>query len=740
MAIVQVLMKGNFQIDSGEKLQQLGSLVAGVSASTITNIDASQLLQTSKNQVFITNIMTAPQIIQQTFVNQIITVNSQPVTLLENVPDTLATGIPRTYLSGFSQETVVVEKINRKSWKYEQAVLFFDTVANGFSDPNVISSSVLQGFTCTRVQTFAKVKVKNLIKACRRGGVNKVVLRESQLTCMYNYIKDDDPGSFLEYPPDMLLYYDYEKVPQGSCRGYFTEIGAANFDVLSESLIDKKITLLDNAKNCLGITGTTISGGNIEVLGNMCCTLDGSYINNSDSLILEKLKNCNDLSDTQIKSIEYVLLAGNTKYGQPSTWNSQTLEKLDSLPLYMTSTFWSKFSSREIKKFLKSFLKARRKDRTERRKLKKLFNALTRSSRSKRAAVSECTVGMITQVTISDDAFPFGYDFSTFNICLTATTVKDNLAALTGKVYDDPFQRVILDKLNQAYPTGIPDEQVQVLGSVSRVALADDISKWNVTKIDTLAALMNPDDGQWEPDKSRAIITKYLNTAGNTLGTAELNSIGGPNLCSLDASVLKGINPDSLRNANPLTISNCTTEKKKELFSVANNAFSNRNAISVTVYQLMQPYLDGAPLDYIVSLSTSNVSMDMLTFTSLDENVIMALTVNHVKGLLGRNLPDLKTYENQTVVANWISGQFRSDLNTLGLNLVGGKPDTVPTGVGVINTTATATVTTGSSTTVVTGTTNSTTASGHGGESTKSTHVLHGLLLAMALTALQILQ
>ncbi|KAG7492035.1 hypothetical protein MATL_G00009900 [Megalops atlanticus] len=626
MAIVQALMKGNFQIDSGEKLQQLGSLVAGVSASTITNIEASQLLQTSKNQVFITNIMTAPQIIQQTFVNQIITVNSQPVTLLENVPDTLATEIPRTHLSGFSQETVVVEKINRKSWKYEQAVLFFDTVANGLSDPNRISTSVLQGFTCTRVQTITKVKVRNLIKACRRGGVNKVVLQESQLTCMYNYIKDDDPGSFLEYPPDMLLYYNYENVPQGSCRGYFTEIGAANFDVLSEALIDNKVTLLDNAKNCLGITGTNISRGNVEVLGNMCCILDGSYIENSDSLILEKLKNCNGLSDTQITSTEKVLLAGNSKYGPPSTWNSQTLKDLDSLPLYMTSTFWSNFSSREIRKFLKSFLKARRKDKTEKKKLKKLFKALTRSLRSKRAAVSECTVGIITQVTISDDAFPFGYDLSQFNICLTATTVKDNLAAISGKIDDDAFQSVILDKLNQAYPTGIPDEQVQVLGSVSRVASADDISKWNVTKIDTLAGLMIPADGEWEPDKSKAIITKYLSTAGNSLGTAELNSIGGTNLCSLDASVLKGINPSSLRNANALTLSNCTTEKKKELFSVANNAFSNRNAISVTAYQLIRTYLGGAPLDYIVRLSTSNVSMDMLTFTSLDENVIMALT------------------------------------------------------------------------------------------------------------------
>lgn len=50
----------------------------------------------------------------------------------------------------------------------------------------------------------------------------------------------------------------------------------------------------------------------------------------------------------------------------------------------------------------------------------------------------------------------------------------------------------------QASPSGVSDNKLQLLHSVSRVASLDDISKWSVTKIDTLAALMNPDDGPWE--------------------------------------------------------------------------------------------------------------------------------------------------------------------------------------------------------------------------------------------------
>lgn len=47
--------------------------------------------------------------------------------------------------------------------------------------------------------------------------------------------------------------------------------------------------------------------------------------------------------------------------------------------------------------------------------------------------------------------------------------------------------------------------------------------------------------------KARAIIYKYLNVSGNSLGTRELNAIGGPNLCSLDVDVLRTISPASLR-------------------------------------------------------------------------------------------------------------------------------------------------------------------------------------------------
>lgn len=59
-------------------------------------------------------------------------------------------------------------------------------------------------------------------------------------------------------------------------------------------------------------------------------------------------------------------------------------------------------------------------------------------------------MGIITQVTISDTTFPFNYyDINQFNCCLTAATVKDNLAAITQKVDQLDYLSIVLSKLQE---------------------------------------------------------------------------------------------------------------------------------------------------------------------------------------------------------------------------------------------------------------------------------------------------
>ncbi|XP_067232113.1 mesothelin-like protein [Chanodichthys erythropterus] len=619
---------------------------------------------------------------------------------MTNVPNEMAVQIPRNFLSIPTDLNLnVVKQFNNKKWKSEQAVLFFDTVANAFDQPDDLSVEILQGFTCSRVQTFTQTKIRGLIKACRRrAGRPKVVLSETQLTCMYNLVKKESPVDFESYHPDMLLYYNYEAINKTTCQAYFTQVGAADLSIFSSTLRGRRDLLWSKYIDCFGISGTSIPKQNLTVLGNLACAANSTFITNSDPEILENLKKCNDLSDGQISAMEAVVMKGASKYGPTSTWNQKTLGDLGILPLYFSQAFWNIFKENDLRQFLKTFLKSMRERNTPKPQLKKLFKAIILPAAvAKRATCSKET---ITDVIISDDAFPFGYNEDQFRNCLNADVVRDNLASLCEKIEDSAFQRIILDKLNEISPNGLSEDQVQVLKSVSRNATIDEISKWNITKADTLAALMNANDGEWSSAQSKQIITKYL-SANNTLTATDLSMVKGPNLCSLDISTLSTILTESIRDADALNVTKCSSANKKALFTIANKAFpmpSVRASSSVlSVYQLIEPYLGGADLIYLRNLSSYNVSMSMATFINLDPSVITNLTVQDVMSLLGSNLQDLKTFENEPAVRNWISTQFQSELDKLGLGLTGGKADpttTVPTTITTVKTTVASTAAT----------------------------------------------
>jgi len=83
----------------------------------------------------------------------------------------------------------------------------------------------------------------------------------------------------------------------------------------------------------------------------------------------------------------------------------------------------------------------------------------------------------------------------------------------TGKPLSNipSLMSVLPRSLTQAYGAGasIPEAQVQVLGPASRTATADDVSVWNITEVDTLAALMSSADGNWEDP---ALVSKDANS------------------------------------------------------------------------------------------------------------------------------------------------------------------------------------------------------------------------------------
>lgn len=64
-----------------------------------------------------------------------------------------------------------------------------------------------------------------------------------------------------------------------------------------------------------GIRSTNLTADDISVLGNMTCTLDASYIQFSNSSILDALNRCSDLSVDQAAAVEALLVRGQTPHG-----------------------------------------------------------------------------------------------------------------------------------------------------------------------------------------------------------------------------------------------------------------------------------------------------------------------------------------------------------------------------------------------------------------------------------------
>ncbi|TNN69904.1 Thyrotropin-releasing hormone-degrading ectoenzyme [Liparis tanakae] len=313
--IIQAITASGFMINNASSLESLGSLIAGVPSESIEAIPASELSSLAQSSSFVSNMLTASTVVQQTFVQQIISLNTSSASVVQNIPDAMATEIPPSLLL-FSSENVDVDAINKKEWTSDQAAMFFETLDGANLDTEELNPSVLQGFTCTSVKKMGKSRIRGMVRACRpRKGRKKVQLKEPQLSCMSNLVQEDLSQKFTEYPSDMLLYINSKDVQSGNCRSYLTALGAADFSVAS-AVLNKDSLLLNEAKTCLGISGVELSKDNVEVLGNMACTLDGSYIEKSDHLILEKLKACNDLSSSQVDAIEAMLMTGETRYGE----------------------------------------------------------------------------------------------------------------------------------------------------------------------------------------------------------------------------------------------------------------------------------------------------------------------------------------------------------------------------------------------------------------------------------------
>ncbi|NXC59193.1 MSLN protein, partial [Aleadryas rufinucha] len=169
-----------------------------------------------------------------------------------------------------------------------------------------------------------------------------------------------------------------------------------------------------------------------------------------------------------------------------------------------------------------------------------------------------------------------------------------------------------------------------------------------------------------------AAIRRYVEL-GNPLNATALNAIGTSYVCLLNATELEAIHPPSLKLAS-LDPSACSQETKNILYEKAKKAFFDQRN-SPAYYELILPYLGGAPAADLKALSKDNVNMNMSTFVTLRRDSLMSLTPQEVQGLLGLNLPELAQWQYRAPVREWIQVQKQSELDQLHIGLTGGTQE-----------------------------------------------------------------
>ncbi|XP_032560336.1 mesothelin-like [Chiroxiphia lanceolata] len=666
-AIVDKLLRSGYQLWDGQSLAQLGSLVGGLNSSTVWSLSPEVLLEAIKVPEFAQQMEPLPPALKRTFVEKISSSVAHPADLVKYIPDALASYIPKSLLV-FEEEKPSVQDLNSKPWTPEQAAMFFSDVVKAEPDFSRLSQSVLQGFTCAAAKDVEAGRFQELAKVMRSKNVR---LGEDQLSCLLRMVTlHGIPEDLDSYPKDLLLFLspsDYAAT--GSCSQYFNNVGEANLDVLPRESPQRKQLLLE-ALACLKIPGTQINEEDAEILGHLVCDLGGEYIRNSGEILLKDLSQCESFLPDQEEAIRDVISSGNTTFGPPAAWSAFTLRDLSGLIPVFDHNILQEIPKNSLTLWLKNFA---RDSPLSREELANVVGELL-PTRHRRADAG-CDME-ITEEMLNTDLMPTYYiPAEKLRTCLRNMSLENQvfLENHLSQVLSYPFSveqlQALKDYLDERYPDGYPESLLSELGPLTSLITPEEISTWKMSSADALAAFLKTQP----PDLQASAVIKSYVELGNALNATALDAIGTRYVCLLNTTKLQAIEPSTLKLVS-LNPSACSQQTKDLLYEKAKEAFYPQHVFPA-YYELILPYLGGAPGEDLKALSQANVNMNMSTFVSLRRDALMSLTLREVQGLLGINLPDLAKWQYRSPVREWIQVQQQSQLDQLHIGLTGGTQE-----------------------------------------------------------------
>ncbi|XP_016157273.1 PREDICTED: mesothelin-like protein [Ficedula albicollis] len=418
------------------------------------------------------------------------------------------------------------------------------------------------------------------------------------------------------------------------------------------------------------IFGAVLSKAEHPQLG--VCDLEPGTIG-SDPSTLDQLKLCPALTGAQQDALNALLLSGRSEYGDPSSWDLQTLHDLGPLVLALNQTTLSLVAEAAREDFRSLAASSIAQGHSQRDKsLLPLGAAAASRPRLKRSS-DRCQSDPITAKNIDEILI---LSLEQLDLCLSNDVLIKNLEGVVVLPITSEISQVLKKKVDEVFPSGLPEQLLRRLGTLSRLYTEQEISQWPVTSSDTLSALLSPSGGQWDDSQVQQLISRYLALGGSWSGPL-LQEMGGKQLCQLQEEQIQQIPAAAVGTAGQLDISTCSQAKKEQLYGKAREAFASLGSSPSSYYCRIRPYLGGAPAEDLKELANAGVAinMDLHTFLALNPEELQKLSVTDVKRLLGENLPELKKAEHEPSVESWVQKQSQRELDcVLGIGLQGGQP------------------------------------------------------------------
>ncbi|XP_017589762.1 PREDICTED: mesothelin-like protein, partial [Corvus brachyrhynchos] len=420
-------------------------------------------------------------------------------------------------------------------------------------------------------------------------------------------------------------------------------------------------------------------------LGALVCDLEPATIPASGPAILDNLKLCPALTGAQQDALNALLLTGDTAYGDPSSWNLRTLQDLGPLVLALNQTTLSLVAEAAREDFRRSIVAAySSQGHSQREKSLILLRAFAAASAASHPRLKRSVdVDSCLSEPITVDCIPF-LTPEELNLHLSGDFLIKNLEAVLELPLITESLKILKKKVDQFFPSGIPEEQLKRLGLLSHLYTEQEISQWTLRCSDTLSALLNASEGWWTDSQLQQLLSRFLALGGSLTGPL-LQQIGGEHLCKLQEEQIQQIPAEAIRTAGSLNISLCSQTKKEQFYRKAREAFAGLASTPTPYYCKIQPYLGGAPAEDLKNLANTGVAinMELATFLTLNPKELQKLSVTDVKNLLGKNLPELKEAENKPLVVSWVKTQSQRELDcVLGIGLQGGLQE--PTGTAAL--------------------------------------------------------